>query len=209
MTTQGESGPVVVVREGRPEDAAGIARVHVDSWRTTYAGILPAAFLANLSYEQRERQWDAWIASAASGEGVVCVAEETLPMATGPEARQIVGFASGGPPAQQTRRLAPTYDGELQTIYLLRSHQRRGLGRRLFRFVAERVASGGARSLFLWVARENSSRAFYEALGGRPIAETSAEIFGQAVDEVGYGWDDIRRLVSRLGTPGEASPTPE
>lgn len=46
-----------VVREARSDDAAAIARVHVDTWRTTYRAIMPAEFLAGLSYENRERQW--------------------------------------------------------------------------------------------------------------------------------------------------------
>ena len=39
------------------EDAAAVARVHVDSWLTTYAHILPNEFLAGLSYEQRTNSW--------------------------------------------------------------------------------------------------------------------------------------------------------
>ena len=45
------------IREASPTDATAIARVHVDSWRTTYAGIVPADYLANLSYVQREQFW--------------------------------------------------------------------------------------------------------------------------------------------------------
>lgn len=44
----------VRIRAATPDDAPGIARVHVDSWRTTYAGIISAEFLANLSYEKSE-----------------------------------------------------------------------------------------------------------------------------------------------------------
>ena len=45
----------MLIREASPTDAAAIARVHVDSWRTTYAGIVPADYLANLSYTRREQ----------------------------------------------------------------------------------------------------------------------------------------------------------
>jgi hypothetical protein len=43
----------LVIREAAPADAPGIARVHVDTWRTTYQGIVPDQFLARLSYEAR------------------------------------------------------------------------------------------------------------------------------------------------------------
>ena len=47
----------MLIREAFPSDTAAIAQVHVDSWRTTYAGIVPADYLANLSYAQREQFW--------------------------------------------------------------------------------------------------------------------------------------------------------
>jgi hypothetical protein len=47
----------MILREARPADAAKIARVHVDGWRTTYRGIVPDDYLAALSYEAQERSW--------------------------------------------------------------------------------------------------------------------------------------------------------
>ncbi|WP_330217584.1 hypothetical protein [Planococcus halocryophilus] len=38
-------------RKATEQDAPGIAKVHVDSWKTTYKEILPSAFLTSLSYE--------------------------------------------------------------------------------------------------------------------------------------------------------------
>ena len=45
------------IREANVPDAADIAKVHVDSWRTTYTGVVPDEYLAQLSYEQREQTW--------------------------------------------------------------------------------------------------------------------------------------------------------
>ena len=36
------------IREANPADAGPMARVHVDTWRTAYAGILPAGHLEGL-----------------------------------------------------------------------------------------------------------------------------------------------------------------
>ena len=38
------------------DDAAAIAAVHVETWRTAYAGILPPEVIDARSYEQREQQ---------------------------------------------------------------------------------------------------------------------------------------------------------
>ena len=43
----------VHIRVANVPDAAAIAKVHVDSWRTTYTGIVPDEYLAQLSYEQQ------------------------------------------------------------------------------------------------------------------------------------------------------------
>ncbi|KAF0820926.1 MULTISPECIES: hypothetical protein [unclassified Cytobacillus] len=45
------------IRAAELSDAEGIAKVHVDSWRTTYKDIIPENFLENLSYQSREELW--------------------------------------------------------------------------------------------------------------------------------------------------------
>lgn len=47
----------MIVREAKLEDVGAIARVQVNTWRTTYRGIIPEDYLANLSYEKREKSW--------------------------------------------------------------------------------------------------------------------------------------------------------
>jgi hypothetical protein len=88
------------IRTATIADAAAIARVHVESWRTTCKGILPDDYLANLAYEQRERLWRR-ILSKSVGHRLLYVAEDT--------ADNIVGFASGG----RERSGGPVYTGEL------------------------------------------------------------------------------------------------
>lgn len=48
----------MIIRRAIISDAPGIAKVHVDSWRTTYKGIIPQSFLDGLSYEQRTKLWE-------------------------------------------------------------------------------------------------------------------------------------------------------
>jgi len=54
-----------------------MARVHVDTWRTTYTGIVPAEHLANLSYERCQAGWIQHISDPQSMERVF-VAEDPL-----------------------------------------------------------------------------------------------------------------------------------
>ena len=42
------------IRRAIKDDIPGIAKVHADSWKTTYKGIFPNEILENITYEQRE-----------------------------------------------------------------------------------------------------------------------------------------------------------
>jgi GNAT superfamily N-acetyltransferase len=146
----------VLIRRARAANAPQIARVHVDSWRATYAGVVPAHFLESIFYEDFEARWRCWMGEHGGHRSFYVV---ELP----PEDR-IVGFASDGP---QREEQYPEYGGELYAAYLLREHQRKGLGRRLIGAVAEGLAAQGKRSMLAWVLAENPSRPFYEAGGGK------------------------------------------
>ena len=174
---------MVHVRHPVEQDAAGIARVHVASWRTTYRGIVPADYLAGLSAEQREEFWIR-VLTNPEAERVVLVAED--------ESGQIVGFASGGP----ERTGDPVYQGELYAIYLLATHQRRGIGRQLFQAVVEKLAEAGLTSMLLWVLADNPSRTVYDRLGGEPVRTQRIEIGGATLEEVAYGWRDMTAFAS-------------
>ncbi|MGI8552346.1 MAG: GNAT family N-acetyltransferase [Dehalococcoidia bacterium] len=170
------------VREARPEDAQVIAQVHVDSWRSTYRGIVPDAHLAGLSYERRQQFWSVTLKTAEAKESVY-VAEDA--------AGEVVGFASAGP----ERSGSPDYTGELYAIYLLQAFQRQGFGRRLTHAVSERLLRLGHTSMLLWVVAENPARHFYESIGGRPVQSQPIEIGGTKLEEIAYGWDDIKGLL--------------
>ena len=169
-------------------DAAALARVHVDTWRTTYTGIVPDAHLASLSYEARAKRWEE-ILSAVDGPGFFYVAED--------EGGQVVSFAAGGP----ERSGDPIYKGELYAIYLLASHQRKGIGRQLVATVVNRLLQADLRSMLIWVLAQNPSRKFYEALGGQPVREQEIVIGGATLIEVAYGWQDIRALAQTERSP--------
>ncbi|WP_346014177.1 GNAT family N-acetyltransferase [Sporosarcina sp. E16_8] len=111
----------MLIRKAEIEDAAGIAKVHVDSWRTTYKGIVPDTFLDNLSYEQRELTWEKGI-----NENNVYIAEN--------ENGQVIGFSTGG--KERTGKYE-AFIGELYAIYILKEYQGKGIGRLLVQSVVD------------------------------------------------------------------------
>jgi len=172
----------MLLRDAGPGDAAGIARVHVESWRTTYRGIVPDAYLDSLSREHREEVWSGMLSAPEEG-SFTLVAED--------QDGEIIGFASAGP----ERSGDPIYRGELYAIYLLEGHQQRGLGRQLTRAVVRRLADRGLCSMLVWVLADNPSRAFYECLGGVVVRTQPTEIGGLSLEEVAYGWGDTGPLL--------------
>ncbi|WP_414584258.1 N-acetyltransferase family protein [Scytonema sp. PCC 10023] len=175
----------MIVREARLEDALAIAKVHVDTWRTTYCGIIPDEYLANLSYEKRESSWRQMLSTAAENQHFIYVAED----GTG----QIIAFANGG----SERTSDPIYKGELYAIYIQADYQRQGLGRRLTCSVVERLLEIGLHSMLVWVLADNPACRFYEALGGQKVYEKQIECGGVTLKELAYGWKDLTIQNSR------------
>ena len=87
----------MLIREARAADVPQIARVHVDSWRTTYAGILPATFLA--ASEVFEARWRGWLGDPG-GHGIFYVAE----LRSGSDCRLRFGLSSEGEKVSRIRR---------------------------------------------------------------------------------------------------------
>lgn len=174
-----------IIRPARGEDALGIAHVHIDSWRTTYKGLIPDDYLANLSYE-RNAQNRARILSDPETKTRTYVAQD----ASG----RIVGFINGGP----ERENDPIYKSELYAIYVFEEVQGRGLGRRLTQALADGLLRDGMHAMLVWVLVDNNpARRFYEALGGQELRTQPIEIGGAMLEEVAYGWQDISELAKK------------
>jgi GNAT superfamily N-acetyltransferase len=170
-----------MIRPALPADGPSIAQVHVESWKTTYAGIFPEAVLKGLSVDERVPFWQATL--AAPKQGSVTLVACNL-------AGTVVGFVHGG--QERTGQLGR--DGELYAVYLLQAAQRQGIGTLLVRYFAQELRSQGFTSMVVWVLDVNPSRKFYEALGGEVVARQWIERGGQQYLEVAFGWDDLSML---------------
>ena len=96
------------VRAARGSDAAGVARIQVECWRTDYAGVIPDEVLAELTSAEAAGRWqERWaeaIAKPPTSRHHVLIATATEPTAGGgrPE-RVVAGFASAGPASDEDR----------------------------------------------------------------------------------------------------------
>ncbi|KDE48559.1 GNAT family acetyltransferase [Geobacillus sp. CAMR12739] len=170
-----------MIRKATWVDALAIASVHVESWKTTYSGIVPDAYLETLSVGEKQPLWEKVLSQSGHS---VFVAEEN---------GRVVGFISGGPNRAADGPIAK-YDGELYAIYLLKEVQGKGLGRQLVQALTRDLAKKGIQSMAVWVLADNPSRGFYERLGGEKVAEERVEIGGKALWEWCYGWRDVQLM---------------
>lgn len=168
-----------LVRAATEQDAGAISHVHVQSWRTTYAGIVPKAYLASLNEAERELLWRDWLTRDIQ----VFVAELD---------GEVVGFASGGP----IREPLQEFDAELFAIYLLKQAQDRGIGTALLRKLAGVLRAKGFKSMVAWVLESNSSSHFYAQSGALPVLSKDIEIGGVMLPVLAYGWPSLEAIAS-------------
>ncbi len=170
----------VEIRHAEFEDAAGIARVQIDTWRAAYQRIMPPRLLADMSDIRISAFW-AQVIAEAQGLSFCFVA------AAG---ERVVGFASGGP----RQHTDDTTRGEVYALYVLPEFQGRGVGRRLVATSFERMLELGMKEGRIWTLRENASaRAFYARIGGTQTDNGYNDIGGIRYPEVAFDWPDLRR----------------
>jgi GNAT superfamily N-acetyltransferase len=171
------------IRRATPGDAPAIARVRVDSWRTTYRGMIPDAYLDAMQAEASTALWDRVLTAGPNTTSVFVVENSD----------EIVGFASGA----QLREPKHGLDAELVAIYLRREFQHAGLGHRLVGAVVDAQRTHGATGLLTWVIAGNKgARDFYVGLGGELIVEQPFQWDGMDLIEAGYGWRDLDALAA-------------
>ncbi|HWA49507.1 MAG TPA: GNAT family N-acetyltransferase [Dongiaceae bacterium] len=180
MNAQTPIGPYV--RPAIPDDAEGIATVHVKSWQEAYVGMLPQEVLDRQSVPARYRTWSAYLSKPSDHRWIF--------VAIDPGAG-IVGFAEATRHKPAMHR--PVF--EIPVIYILQSHARRGLGRRLMHALATAMEDQGPGEIALWsLANNGPARAFYEAIGGRLIATRAEPERGGRNLLAGYRWRSAAEL---------------
>lgn len=172
-----------VIFPAGPEDAQDLARIHITCWRETYQGLLPDSFLTRMSVPVYARRFRASLTSPGEHEATLIAADR----------HGMVGYAAGGP--SRSKRLG---EAEITTLYLLKSAQGYGAGRRLLTDLSRVFAANGASSLMISVLRDNiPARQFYEHLGGKPEAPRREPGPGGVTFEVSYRWPRIGALIDQ------------
>ncbi|MEW9502372.1 GNAT family N-acetyltransferase [Jeotgalibacillus marinus] len=167
------------IREAVGEDALEIARVQVESWRTTYKGIVAQSMLDAMSCDVRAKRWEEGLKRSEACTYVAEIEDE------------IVGFASAG---KERQGKYSEHKYEIYAIYLLKEHQGKGIGQALVKAVTETLQLQGESGLIVWALTENPYSSFYEKLGGVQMDHQVLEIAGRKHDEAAFAWGSLMEV---------------
>ncbi|WP_336208543.1 GNAT family N-acetyltransferase [Nonomuraea sp. LPB2021202275-12-8] len=178
------------IRPGAADDVEAIAELHTESWRSAYAGIMPAGYLDGPLLEIHRELWHARLDSEQYLNG-------------GPPSCLLVADADdGGRGVTAFAYLTPQRDERilLDNLHVQPGMKRSGIGRRLMgQGLGWAAAHHPGRPVYLEVLRDNTpARAFYERMGAS-LSREFVESFhaGFDLDVVEYTWaPEVAREVS-------------
>ncbi len=166
----------ITYRKANVEDAPAIAKVHVESWRKSFAGIVPQEFLDNLNVEKRDGAFRERFGEANYKMFVAETASDG-----------IVGFADFG----KSREKDFAFEAELYAIYLLSEFQGKGIGENLFRLCQQEMFADEINSMYLMALKVSPYKSFYEKMGGEIVGEGNHFFALVEYETIIYGWKNL------------------
>jgi GNAT superfamily N-acetyltransferase len=151
-------GSSLIVRAGRVQDVAEIARVQVRCWQETYRGLMSDAVLDDPGFPAaRERFWSAVLTDERYRQSRAAVAVRN---------DELIGIALSGSPADVTAG----WSRQLYVLYVYAAEHGTGAGQALLEAVVDPEDSAA-----LWVADPNPrAQAFYRKYGF--VADGTAQV---------------------------------
>jgi ribosomal protein S18 acetylase RimI-like enzyme len=99
---------------------------------------------------------------------------------------RVVGFITGG----YEREGDNIYNGEIYTLYVLKNHQRQGIGSKLVSALARQFNQFGIYSMLVRVLKENPYKRFYAKINGTFLQTQQQAFAGEMLVVEIYGWMD-------------------
>lgn len=161
-----------MIRSATIQDAGAIARIHIDSWRVAYKGIVDDVVLEELDIGLKTERWMRILSESLS---------DTYVFESG---GKVSAWISYGKCRDDDREGF----GEIWALYVSPEEWRHGRGRALISFVEEIASNARTADLTLWVLERNlQGRAFYEKIGYKPDGSVKTfELGNQTLEEIRY-----------------------
>jgi ribosomal protein S18 acetylase RimI-like enzyme len=173
----------VKIRLAVDADIFAIAKLHAQSWRGAYRGMLQDDYLDRRIFSERQALWEQRFHASAPNQ-YVCVATVD---------DEVVGFAC----AYGDEDAA--WGSFLDNLHVSPECKRRGIGKALMQHVAAwSLAQYPGCGMYLWVLESNTPAIrFYDKLGGVPSGVgTWQPPDGGAYAKLRYAWETLEPLIS-------------
>lgn len=171
----------MLIREATYNDVLAVAKLHAESWRHTYHGILSDDYLRSYVEEDRKELWEKRLSHPSTQEHIF-IAEEFSEKGS-PEALGFICLVGNA---------GPVWGVLIDNLHVRHDKKGQGIGKALMRQAAAWTLQNYPGSgIFLHVVRENvGAYRFYQHLGAsiHPSAPWNAPD-GQVIPEVLCVWE--------------------
>lgn len=167
---------------GRPKDCVDIAKLHAQSWKHHYRGIMADKYLDEEVDDERLKIWTERFETYNPNQMVI------LATSNG----QLCGFSC------HFLDYDPVHGNYLDNLHVLPDFQGLGIGRTLMQLSISHCMQFDHKPFFLYVFAQNlEAIKFYNILGGRSVTETIVEAPGQCsgYSTLLYRWDQPEKVL--------------
>ncbi|PMS33164.1 GNAT family N-acetyltransferase [Paraburkholderia rhynchosiae] len=167
-----QTAPALSLRPATVEDAALIASIHSTSWRATYRGLLPDAFLDGEVTLERAAYWAARMSAPGGERRMVLIAELD---------GEPIGFVC------VERQPESAWGVLLDNLHALPAYQGMGVGKLLMRAAEDWARAQGEAQLYLYVLEGNvPAIGFYERQGWQFVGAEPDQMGGADITALRY-----------------------
>lgn len=160
------------IRYTEVNDAKVLGKIHSESWKIAYKGIVPDFVLDNITADKRERYFEKALSENLEEDTLIFVDDKA------------VGLMTIGKCRDNDRD--NTY-GEIWGIYLLPEYWNRGIGSYYINWGINELKNRNYKKITLWVLEDNlNSRKFYERMGFKHDGTVKEIDFGKKLNEFRY-----------------------
>lgn len=142
------------LRHATAADATLLSRLHAESWRAAYPGMVPQPYLDSLSDTHWVNAFTAWLST-----------DEIFAQIASVDGVDAGCVLYGANPGGNLPAVLPDW-GEIISLYVLAPFWRQGGGQALLTAAMQALHQQNRPGCYLWALRENTrARAFYAAQG--------------------------------------------
>ncbi len=177
------------IRPAIISDATVMAQININSWKSTYAGLIAQTFLDAMNNEHYVTKWQNILDVRNDVHRCVFVAEVE---------NTVVGYVTAGRAIKEHSE----YPAELSALYLLSEFHGLGIGKALFLSAVRELDHRGYESFALYVLKDNViGRSFYDRYSPDEIIDKQITIEGAVYCDLLYGWYSIKNVLQLHTSP--------